>query len=669
MLSYRKELDGLRAIAVIAVIIYHANLNVLATQLFQGGFFGVDVFFVLSGYLITGIIRGKMNKNTFSFSDFYWRRVKRIVPALLTMLVVTSSIAYLILLPGDLIKYVNSLKSALYFGSNYFFYTEDSYVADASIYKPLLHTWSLAVEWQFYMVYPLIVWVINRYFREYFFEILLAITLLSLQFSAFIVNSYPDMAFYLLPSRAWELTMGGLVTFYNRERLDKVTKGSLEYLCYKALPLLGLFLVIHSMLFIGHNVQHPSFLTLLPVIGSCLFLMFAHKGEASTDILSLKPIVYIGLISYSLYLWHQPIFVFFRFIKHDYFRYEQFILLTLISLILAWATYKFVENVYRKHRQSKYLYFLPLVATVSLVFWGQLVIKNKGFPDRLTGNIKEAYDMYEQAEFRRLEQPMKLGDSYKGQVQTRSQCTKRTADTACRFGDESWVTLGDSFVGQYDFAFHEITQSRNEGMISLAYEQCPFVSPSIWFTSVPECSVVNEDRLKLLSSFNAPKKIIVAANYVLFFNPKARTNNPIEDGKSNFSGGDVLKSDIAWRSYADNIAHLLESGHEVYVVYSIPRPGLDVKKIVFQQLKTPQSQLKVTWSPNKKAFSQADELSNKLDSYLPEHPNLHKIRPANIFCQEEKCKIIDKSGGLYNGGAHLSNAGAHKILTKIIEYQ
>ncbi len=667
MLSYRKEIDGLRALAVIAVIIYHANLTIFDIQLFKGGFFGVDVFFVLSGFLITSIIRSQMDNGTFSFLSFYWSRTKRIVPALLFMLVTTSCISYIILPPSELITYVSSLKSVLYFGSNYFFYHEDSYAADASIYKPLLHTWSLAVEWQFYIAYPVVVWVVNRFFKKYFFEIILGITLLSLQYSSFIVTNYPDAAFFLLPSRVWELTMGGLVTFYNREKLNRTIKGSFVYLCHKSLPLLGLFLIIHSMIFIGHEIHHPSFMTLIPVIGTCLFLMFAHKGEISSDTLSTTPIVYVGLISYSLYLWHQPIFVFFRYLKHDYFRYEQFALLLVISLLLSTLSYIFIEKEYRRKIIQGKLYFLTMLVTFFLLFFIHQTIQNKGFPERLKGNAKDVYNMYKVPEYRRLENPIDLGDSYRGQVQERSQCNFRTVDTACRFGDESWVTIGDSYVGQYDFALNELTKANNEGMISLAYEQCPFVSPSIWFGNVPECSIVNEDRLAFTSNLNAAKKFIVAANYWQFENAKTKTKDPIEDGKKGFSGGEILKTDIAWKSYANNISNLLEAGHEVYVVYSVPITSVDVKKVVFRQLISSHSEFQDTWSEGSDSFELATSMSKKLDSYLPNHPRLYKIWPTDIFCQSDKCKVIDASGGLYNGGSHLSYVGAKKILAEIVK--
>lgn len=664
MLSYRRELDGLRALAVVAVIIYHAHVEVFGLHLFKGGFFGVDVFFVLSGYLITAIIRNDMSKDTFSFVNFYWRRAKRIVPALVTMLAVTSAIAYFILLPSDLITYAESLKSALYFGSNYYFYSEDSYVADASIYKPLLHIWSLAVEWQFYVIYPVIVWFVNSFFKQYMFEVLLGLALLSLQFSSFIVGNYPDMAFYLLPSRAWELILGGLATFYNRERLFVVREGSLEKVSYKTLPLLGLFLIIHSMFFVGHDIKHPSFTTLLPVIGTCLFLMFSHKGEASNDLLSIKPFVYIGLVSYSLYLWHQPVFVFFRFIKHDYFRYEQFALLVIISLLLAALTYLFVERVYRRKELNRYVLSLPLISVLSLGLLVNQTIKNEGFPERLKGVVKEAYDMYKVAEYRRLtfDQP---GVSYTGSK--RSQCNMRTPDTACRTGNEKWVTIGDSFVGQLDYALYEKLKSKGEGLIVLSHEQCPFVTSRIWFGSRPICSLANEDRWKIINDFNSPKNIILAANYAQFFKPKKRLDDPVDASKKGFKGGDKAEGDIAWESYANNVKKLLSMGHDVYVVYPVPRPGMDVKKVVFQQLKSQLSSYEQTWSKDIEAYSRAKSWTDKLDSFLPSHPNLHKIHPKDFLCKgESKCEVISELGGLYNGGDHLSYIGSNKVISNIL---
>ena len=218
MLKYRKELDGLRCLAVMAVIIYHSGISLFGVKIFKGGFFGVDVFLVLSGYLITDIIINKLDSRSFSLTDFYWRRIKRIVPALIAMLVVTSIVAYKILLPNDLVKFSESLISAIYFGSNYYFLGEDSYVSNASIFKPLLHTWSLAVEWQFYVFYPFLLIFINKFIKKYRVLLLILISVSSIVYANIIVSSYPDLAFYTLLPRAWELILGGIVSFFVKER-------------------------------------------------------------------------------------------------------------------------------------------------------------------------------------------------------------------------------------------------------------------------------------------------------------------------------------------------------------------------------------------------------------------------------------------------------------------
>ena len=214
MVSYRKELDGLRAVAVMAVILYHAKTSIKTIPFCCGGLFGVDVFFVLSGYLITGIITEQINNNTFSFADFYVRRAKRILPALIVVLTIISAAAYIILLPQEMVAYAQSLKASLGFYSNYFFYGEDSYTAAASVYKPLLHTWSLSVECQFYLVCPVFIWFICKYFKRYLFSLMLVLALLSFFSAVLLAPSYPSKTFYLLPFRAWELLAGGLATFF-----------------------------------------------------------------------------------------------------------------------------------------------------------------------------------------------------------------------------------------------------------------------------------------------------------------------------------------------------------------------------------------------------------------------------------------------------------------------
>lgn len=272
-LEYRRELDGLLALAVIGVLLYHGNLRVKGISLLQGGFPGVDIFFVLSGFLITGIICHAMDNNDFTFRNFYIRRIKRIVPAYLFILAVIALAAYIVILPSELVKFAESLKSALYFGSNYFFYGEDSYTAVSSINKPLLHTWSLSVEWPFYIIFSFLSCVLVQWASK---------------------NS-SDFAFHLLPSKAWELLFGGALVLVNHERMFSACSGIWEKLT-RWLPFVGLVLVMASMIFISDKPGHPSFLMLLPVTGTILFILFYREGEMVSRFFSSKPFVFLGLI-------------------------------------------------------------------------------------------------------------------------------------------------------------------------------------------------------------------------------------------------------------------------------------------------------------------------------------------------------------------------------------
>lgn len=207
---YRSELDGLRAIAVISVIIYHAQLSFKGFSILSGGFLGVDIFFVLSGFLITGILIDKSP----TILQFYKSRIDRIYPALLLMLVLSCVFAYIYLIPSDLLNFIEQLKGATIFYSNYIFMFEDSYVADSSQYKILLHTWSLGVEWQYYLVFPFIIYGIKKIFSSKFELILIILFASSFFYCLYLMNINPTYAFYSTPSRVWELFSGGIVFLY-----------------------------------------------------------------------------------------------------------------------------------------------------------------------------------------------------------------------------------------------------------------------------------------------------------------------------------------------------------------------------------------------------------------------------------------------------------------------
>jgi peptidoglycan/LPS O-acetylase OafA/YrhL len=309
-LTYRPEIDGLRAIAVGAVILYHAQITILGHQPFSGGFIGVDIFFVISGYLITSIILKELvTTGSFSFKYFYERRIRRILPALLFVMLVSLPFAWIYLLPSSFSDFSKSILYSLGFSSNFYFhYSGQTYGTESGLLKPFLHTWSLSLEEQYYILFPIVLLTTFKYFRKHLLTILVIGLIISLLMADWGSRNYPSFNFYILPTRGWQLLAGSILAYF------EITLGhrSKNKILNLILPSVGLFFIGHSILFFNDNMFHPSFYTLSPIVSVCLIIWFSNKNALITKILSTKLFVGVGLISYSLYLWHYPIFAFAR---------------------------------------------------------------------------------------------------------------------------------------------------------------------------------------------------------------------------------------------------------------------------------------------------------------------------------------------------------------------
>ncbi|HHW7242969.1 acyltransferase [Escherichia coli] len=653
-MNYRKELDGLRAIAVFAVMLYHSGITLFGHKILPGGFLGVDVFFVLSGFLITTIIRSGINKDSFSVIDFYWRRIKRIYPALILMLVSVSVIAYVYLLPADLESFSKSLFGALTFTSNHFFLSEDSYTAAASVYKPLLHTWTLGVEWQFYMMFPFIMILIKRISDGWQLVFISFLAIISFAASQYMISGYKDTVFYLLPYRAWELLVGSIASYIINYHAIKIIKlrdkiGIISLISFVALVL--------SLILVNDSFAHPSYVTIIPVASTLMIITFSNERGIVFKALSLKPVVFIGVISYSVYLWHQPVFVFYRILINDSITMLSFLFLAMSSIIMGYASYKTIEQPFRSSGGSKIKLTTLTVPAVALCSFSFISISANGFPSRLEGNISKAYSIYDTLEYARLIDSKNIGENYKGEKSIK--CDGRTVATACRFGDEKWITVGDSFVGQYE---NEINM-RVSGLIAMSYQQCPYVSSNYWFGTAPECSEINKERDEFFKKIKGKHNILITANYEQFFNAKKKTNDPIGDANRGFSGGIQVKDKEIFDSFADNINKLIDSGHDVYLIYSTPKPGVDVKSIVFKQMRSTNSKYKETFTNDDHSWRRAEYIDHRLDLVIKDRKGLHKIYPKDILCKDKLCMLIGKDGGLYNGGDHLSSVGVTRIIS------
>lgn len=372
-MKYRSDIDGLRAIAILPVVLYHTGFSI-----FQGGFVGVDIFFVISGYLITGIIHDEIGQNRFTIAGFYIRRIRRIFPALFAVLFCSSVVAVRIMLPRSFETFGQSVVAATLFVANIFFWTESGYFGAAAETKPLLHTWSLSIEEQFYLLFPFVLLLIHRKFQGRWRFILLPAALVSLVFSIWGVWVEPSAAFYLIPSRAWELLIGSFLAL-----------GLLPQCAHRGVrectSFLGLLLILWAVFFFSAQTPFPGWHALAPCIGAALII---HAGTGGSSLvarlLSLRVMVFVGLISYSLYLWHWPIMVFARELLAGNFSNAAALTVVAVSFLLAFLSWRYIERPFRKpglHKPIKVFALAAILMTISVCF-GSLVNYSEGWPGR-----------------------------------------------------------------------------------------------------------------------------------------------------------------------------------------------------------------------------------------------------------------------------------------------
>ncbi len=373
-MKYRPEIDGLRGLAIIPVVLFHTNF-----KFFDGGYIGVDIFFVISGYLITMILIDDVRKKEFSLTNFYERRARRILPALYLVVFSSLIISYFVLVPEHLVSFSKSAASVPLFISNFFFWSERGYFNNAAELKPLIHTWSLAVEEQFYIIFPIFISLLYLSRTKTLISLITVVFLLSLFASFYVTTIHFSTAFFLPFTRAWEILIGCFVAFHlsqNRRQTDAEYKINSELI-----SIIGLILIVYSYITFDKSTLFPYISALLPTIGTAMIIFGTEKSIYIKGLLSNKFLVYIGLLGYSLYLIHQPVFVFAR---HLYIFEGNEILLVFISLILAYFSYKIVETPFRKKDfySSKFIWLSSLAGALIIFTISFYFIFSKGIPER-----------------------------------------------------------------------------------------------------------------------------------------------------------------------------------------------------------------------------------------------------------------------------------------------
>ena len=435
---YRREIDGLRAVAVVPVILFHAGL-----PFFGGGFVGVDVFFVISGYLITSIILAEANAGRFSFIGFYERRARRILPPLFFVALVCVPFALFAMVPRDVIDFSKSLVAVSTFTSNLFFWNQSGYFDSDNDLKPLLHTWSLAVEEQYYLIFPLLLMLGLRAGRKCVILLFIAVAMVSF-FLAQRGSYNGGAAFYLLPTRMWELLVGALVAL--------VATDPRKWLPGYAIEILGVFgvsLIAAAVLAYG-EVPYSGVYALAPTIGALLVIVFTDKHTFAGRLLGCRALVAIGLVSYSAYLWHQPIFAFARLLWFREPNTGAFLALSALSVGLAGLTYKLVEQPVRDRKKfgRRGVFVLSAAGAVCLASVGISGVMTGGFESwyvsRNNADDQRAYDLVKRHTSGDLRQDMAANDDCNFWAPTAEAAFQaRFVGCSEKYGPAT-VVLGDS---------------------------------------------------------------------------------------------------------------------------------------------------------------------------------------------------------------------------------
>ena len=652
-LKYRPEIDGLRAVAVGAVILYHAQITIFGFQIFPGGFIGVDIFFVISGYLITSIILKELiTTGSFSFKNFYERRIRRILPALLLVMLASLYFAWIYLLPRDLINFSKSILYSLGFISNlYFYYSGQQYGDEDGLLKPFLHTWSLSVEEQYYILFPIILLITFKYFKKYLINILIIGFIISLGLADYGSRNYANGAFYLLPTRMWELLAGSIIAYFEITLGHRSKHQTLRII----LPGAGILLIGYSFLFLNDKIFHP-FNTLYPIIGVSLVIWHSNTNEIFTRMLSSKLFVGIGLISYSLYLWHYPVFAFARINNFTQEAVFKKLIIVFIIFFLSTITYYIVERPARnKIYRFKIISIFLIISFFILFIFNFNVILKKGYENRSKETqIDTAYEFQ--------------GDFTFNYLKNNSGKVCFNNNEICKFNSDKKkkiLLIGDSHFGSISYNL----ESRVE-----KYNFIPITSEGyFYFDNTNIVSINNKtkqinDQTKKFN-FIVDQELKESKNNIIIFGGstslyfyKKRFLNEKNHWDWEFVDANFLKHNpkLLEQVFYNQLKKLTKNNY-VILIYPIPEMGNNF----FKNIKSLKSS-KYTFDDYKRINNEIIDYFDKIDLN-----NLIKIKPSDVLCDElnNLCPLVDYRNKklIYSDSLHTSLTGSELINNLIIK--
>ncbi len=616
-LSHRKEIDGLRALAISGVLLFHFFPNTLPL-----GYLGVDLFFVISGFLITHLINKQLLANQFSFFNFYLKRIRRILPAMLAMLIATSVAAVFILLAPDLERYAQSQLATLGFFANIYFWRTGGYFSTSDELKPLLHMWSLGVEEQYYLFFPAILIFIFKIFRNYQLRLasLFIIILCSYSLNIYITNiGGSNPAFFLLPTRIWQFSIGSFFALH-------VPKLQTRNFSPDLISWIGLILIILNFIFPIPQLPSAS----LMVIGAGLILWNKLDSDSTFNrLLVTKPIQNLGLFSFSIYLLHWPILVFLKYIYVDHLPIYLLAFGLLATILLSYCSWKYIENPFRKIFSTKVVFIFIFIFYPILIGYSIFILSHKGLPNRdssLANSIASAIDSNYRCP----------ADSYRIYGASRS----------CLIGDTKELPflglLGNSHAQMYAPAVINLLKDRHQSGLIIPLNGC---LPTIDLNISMECLKMAQMNYQTIIADTNLKTIIIAMTWY-------------SDNLVDKLGNQISDSDFKLRekSIISLIYSLSKAEKDIYLVGPIAIPNFDLASIVSRELKF-KNENTPTFIPREIFDKQFNSILSSLSAQLK-----HKlIAPHEIFCDQRVCNFADFHGSFFSDSTHLSFYGAQKV--------
>ena len=626
-MQFRKDLNGLRAIAVIAVVLFHFNPAWL-----PGGFAGVDVFFVISGFLMTGIIFKGLENQNFSTLKFYVARANRIIPALFVLCFTLLVFGGLFLSPAEYKSLGSHASGSVGFVSNFFYWRESGYFDASSKEKWLLHTWSLSVEWQFYVIYPILLVAMRKFLSLQTMKVSIVIgTVIGFIFCALTTSMWPNSSYYLLPTRAWELMIGGVAYLYPLELKDKRKK---------VLEFIGLALIICSYLFISEDIKWPGYLAIIPVLGAVFVILSQRNDSFITCNYAFQK---IGKWSYSIYLWHWPLVVgLYYFSVNESYIYPALV----ITVILGFLSNRYVEGIrFRVNFNTLgcYLKCKPIYMTFIIVTLGGVIFLQKGFVEFASKEYKEVVKKIASSPYRQK--------CHIAQYQS--------PELACEYPSKTqitWAVFGDSHSTEIAYALAENLKLDGVGLKHFTYSGCsPAFKEAAGFS---KCAKWYNDTVEYLLDDPEIRNIVLNHRFT-----KAVVGKEYDYPKP--FNTVVTDESVRTIKHLDDLILLLASKKDnIYIFYPIPELQRNIHSLVGSPFKGSHRIKNVSGTDLAWYQKRNEYMINHFDN--ANYPdNVHLLKPQDKFCDDDICYAVKDGIPLYFDSDHPSISGAEKLVDLI----